>query len=360
MENNKLKKLVAIATKSIVQITDPSHPLYDPRVNRERNDYTRADYRENGQRTPIEVMTKENAERIGASFEGGDYTAVAGRGRRGYCEDVEIDFMMAIVVEVRDLAHFRTLALRENSQRDEETFDQQVEKAKLIAEAAKASGQSEEEIVKSVSVSIKRPDSTVRDYLKFTDPTKTSEALTELRKSGEIDYGSMRQLIDLPIEKQPEAVGELSQVQSDALAAAAMNGKLEEAAKNPGKGVRVKTENGDTATITVKEDGTPVVKPSQDTAQKVKSKVQNKKAPESVKTEAERKSAVGLDVALIKTHGGRVAMLRRVPGHDFSELIAGAAMLEALLTGTPYTLADDASETVKAAHARLFPVAKAE
>lgn len=345
-----IKQLVAVLTKDIVLIKDPSHPLYDPRVERPRDEFTRAGYRADGQRTPVELMTRENAERIGASFEGGPYTVISGRGRRGYCEDVEIDFMTAFVVEVKDLAHFWTLALRENGHRDEETFGEQLKKARAIYDAGGT--------LESISCSIKKPLSTVKDLLKISDPAQTIDAIREMADAGELDHGSAKQIATLPKDVQPEAVTELAKVQADALTEAAQNGKLAEAAAEPGKEVRVKTASGDTATLTVKPDGTPVVKPSQDTTQKAKAKVQNKAAPASTKTEAERKAPVALDAAMIGSHKARIALLRKMPGHNFAEIVAGAEMLAARLTGQDYTLPENASEVVKAAHAFIF--AKAE
>jgi hypothetical protein len=209
-----------------------------------------------------------------------------------------------------------------------------------------------------VSISIKKPENTVRDYIKFADPEKIDPALTEMRKAGEIDYGAMKQIADLPKDVQPEAVAELAKVQQAALDTAMENGKLAEAAANPGKPVRVKTPEGDTAHLTVKPDGTPVVKPSQDTSQKVKAKVSGKKAPESTKTEGERKVPVALDAALVGSHKARIAFLRKMPGHDFADIVAGAEMLAARLTGQDYTLPENASEAAKAAHAFIFTKAE--
>ena len=353
------KKLVALLTKSIVRIADPAHPLHDPRASRTIDEYTMADYRERGQQTPIAVISRENAERIGCTFEGGDYAIVYGNGRHIACEAVGIEYMMAFVEEIDSLATFITLKLRENSIRDEESFADQLVKAKLIADALIASGVSVDDVAVSASVSLRKPVSTVRELLKLSDPTKTAEAVREMIKSDEIDLGAAKQVASLPIEQQKELVAELANVQAEALAAASENGKLAEAAANPGKDVRVKTASGDTATLTVKKDGTPIVKPSQDTTQKVKAKVQKKAAPESTKTEGERKaSAVAIDAAMVKTHKARVALLRRLPGHDFEQLVAGAEMLAALMTGESFELPETASEAVKAAHGFLFKKAE--
>ena len=107
--------------------------------------------------------------------------------------------------------------------------------------------------------------------------------------------------------------------------------------------------------MTVKPDGTPVVKPSQDSTQKAKAKVQKKAAPESTKTEGERKKAATLDAAMLGAYKAKIALLaRQAEGGKFADLVAGSEMLFALATGMVPALADDASEAVKAAHAALF------
>jgi ParB-like chromosome segregation protein Spo0J len=346
-----MKTLVALATKSIVRIADPAHPLFDVRSKREIDPYTLADYRERGQQTPIAVISRENAERIGAAFEGGDYAIIYGNGRHMACEAVGIEYMTAFVEEIDSLASFLTMKMRENSIRDEETLDQLVTKAKLVADALIASGASLDDVAENASISLRKPTTTVRELLKLSDPTKTAEPVREMVKSGEIDLGSAKQITSAPVEQQIEIVAELAKVQSDALAAAIDSGKLAKAAES-GEAVRVKTADGETATVTVKADGTATVKPSQDTVQKAKAKVQKKAAPESVKSEAARK-AVAIDAAMIGAHKAKFAMLRRLPACDES-LVLGAEMLAAMLTGTEYTLPENASESVKAAHAFLF------
>lgn len=352
------KSLVAVATSKIVRIVDASHPLFDPRSTRTLDEYTLADYRERGQQTPIAVISLANAEALGASFEGGDYAIIYGNGRHTACEAVGIEFMMAFVEEIDSLATFLTLKMRENSIRDEETFDQLLTKAKLVADALLASGVSRDDIAISASVSLRKPVSTVKDLLKLSDPEKTAPALREMIKADEIDYGAAKQILTLPAEVQPEAVAELAKMQAAALDVATKNGKLAEAAASPGKEVRVKTENGDTATVKVDQNGDVKVKPSQDSTQKAKAKVQNKAAPASTKTEAERKAPVALDLAMISGHKARVAMLRRLPGHNFADIVAGAELLAAMASGQAYELPADASEALKAAHAFLFSKAE--
>jgi ParB-like chromosome segregation protein Spo0J len=345
------KQLVALPTKSIVRIADASHPLHDPRASRAVDEFTLADYRQRGQQTPIAVITRENAERIGCAFEGGDYAIVYGNGRHIACEAVGIELMLAFVEEIDSLAQFLTLKMRENSIRDEETPAQLLAKAALFRDACLASGVSVDEVAEQASISLRKPTTTVRTLLKLADPTATVPAVAEMFKSGELEIGSVGQIVSLDKAEQKEAVSELAKVQNGLLTAAIDSGKLAEAAET-GKPVRVKTADGDTATLTVKPDGTPVVKPSQDTVQKTRSRVKGTKAPESIKTEGERKKTAMIDASMLGAYRGKIEILARMgDGHDYMGLVMGARLIVALSTGaTEFKPAADDRDDVKAAY----------
>lgn len=356
------KQVIAILTKDIVRVSDPTHPFYDPRAKRALDVHQLADYRDRGQIDPVHVVSLANAEALGASFEGGTHVLIDGNGRHIGCTETGIEYMTAFVHEFDSLSDFKTFKLRQNSMRDEETFPEQVEKARAIAEAAKAEGKSEAEIVASIMISTRKGENTVRDFLKFLDPSKTGPELKQAIDSGQIDYGSAKQAATLPLEKQPVLLDNVNEIKSDLLTKALETGKVAEAAAEPGKEKRLKTAKG-SGTVSVDKKGDVQVTVSQDTVMEQKAKVAEAPVPPSVKRAGTPKKAPvsAIDSVLVNGHRTRISMMRSLPapeGVDYADFIVGAEMLAALVTGAEYTLRDDASETAKAAYAHLFKKAE--
>lgn len=318
-----------VPTESIELIVDPTSPIYDARVTREPDEYQLADFRERGQRTPIELVTRENLAEFGIYIKG-DYTVLAGRGRVKACRAVGIPMMEAKVYQIDSLAAFLDGALRENTHRDEETLESMIQKARKLAELGAS--------VEKMMGTFRKPQSTIASWLKLGDETGTVVApeIREMIKAEEIDLGSANQLVSLPVEQQKEAVQEIAKLQAEAVQTGA-------------------TKKGAPVVLKENSKGDIVAKPSQDTVQEVKAKVQKKAKPASVKPNAAGTVAV-VDAAMVKAKLANVALMRRLPNADASYIAGYEAALKSLL-GEKVEAPEGAAYAEM--HRILFPV-KAE
>lgn len=355
-----MSNVLKLALTSLHVVRDPNSPIFDSRVEidaanpdfAQMLDHARAKVAAGKawQQTPVTIVTRENMGRFGIDFPE-EYLLLDGRQRRHMAEILGTG-LDATVKEIGSLSEFFEFNISSNTLYVPETLESQIQKCKLWVNA----GATPEEI----ATVIKFPGSTldfagrlskVKELVKFGDPTKTAAPAREMMKSGELEYGAAKQVAALPPEQQKEIVSELAKVQNDLLTAAIDNGKLSEAAANPGTPVRVKTEAGDTGTVTVDKKGNPKVKPSQDTTMKAKAKVQNKAAPESTKSESDRKPAATakLDTAIIGGFRVQFANLARMTEHNYADIAAGGMMLAAMLLKEEYALPEGASEELLAA-----------
>lgn len=346
--SNSTQKLVArtihlLDPKRIKLVTEKDSPIYDERVEEALSDATLAKWRLGDIYVPpVTVITPENAALIGYPIDPAEYDALiwAGRQRVRYAVASDTALIEAHFRTAPDMDTYNMESVEENTHRLEMTFEQQVAKARRFYEAGITD-------VARLASCFNKAESTVKTWLNIAEKAEQVPALKAALDAGEMNVGLANQIANEPTPVVEQVMQEVVKVQMAALQKAAETGKTEG---------RVSTPVGN-ATIETNDKGEKIAVPSQDTVQGIKAKVKGKKAPESIKKEAERKAPVALDAALVGSHKARIAMLRRLPGHS-PDFIAGAEALAALLTGSSYELPADASDAVKAAHAFLF--AKAE
>ena len=327
--------------RRVAIVTDKAHVMYDERVEGEVNPYTLAKVRlGEAYLPPITVITPENAAELGYQIDPAQYDALVwmGRQRRALAIAADLPLIEAFFEVAKSVEDYNLKSVEENTHRLEMTYQQRVDKAKRFHAAGITD-------LDKLAACFCHPVSTVETWLATARMAAQVPAVAAALEAGELNTGIANQLKSEPVEVVEKVMEDVAKLQLAALAKAAETGKTEG---------RVSTPEGN-ATLETNDKGETAVIPSQDSIQKIKAKAKGKKAPESTKTEGERKAEgkAVIDPAMVGVIRSTFSRMRKLPGH--ADLVTGAEMALARLMNEAYALPDDASDAAKAAHAIVFP-----